>query len=295
MTIRGAPLIGQAAGWGLYLDLAKVKKDKDWSRVFKNSMEILAASRPTGRNLKAALEKLDLSLHQTPIPLKARQARLYKLLRIQEEEWETITKKIAQLGATLLKPNSNVLTICNTGRLATLGRGTAFAIIEEAFRQGKLRHAYALETRPYLQGLRLTAWELKQAKIPHTVITDGMTAHLFANKKIGAFFAGCDRVAANGDTANKIGTHNAALVAQAFKVPVYIACPKENIDPNIASGDKIPIEERSSDEVTVISGKRLAPKGTSAWHPAFDVTPHQLISGIITEEGIWRPNKSKVR
>lgn len=290
MTIRGAPLIGQAAGWGLYLDCAKVDDEKKWPSVLKKTSAKLIASRPTGRNLRAQVEALTNLVGNNASTLKERKRKLLSYLIELENNWEKITDKIAFYGAQLIKPHSKVLTICNTGRLATLGQGTAFAIIAKAFKLGKIDHVYALETRPYLQGLRLTTWELKQAKIPHTVITDGMAAHLMSKVKISAFLAGCDRVAANGDTANKVGTFNTALICGHFNVPVYIACPKENIDAALLSGKDIPIEERSAQEVTHIAGVRLAPSGTKAWHPAFDVTPHHLITGLVTEEGVWDPN-----
>ncbi|MBI4369714.1 MAG: S-methyl-5-thioribose-1-phosphate isomerase [Elusimicrobia bacterium] len=290
MTVRGAPLLGQVAAWGLYLDLAGTLNEREWKRRFGAAYQALGRARPTARNLMARLEFLKKRFYEGPGPCRDRLGALKKFLKDQESEWQAITNGMARHGASVLKRGCRALTICNTGRLATLGRGTALAAIEEAHLQGKLVHVYACETRPYLQGLRLTMWELKQLKIPGTLITDSMAAFLMSQGKVDAILTGADRITANGDTANKIGTLSLAILAKHFSVPFYVVAPEETIDRSLSEGSKIPIEERSHDEVTVIAGKRLAPAGTKAWHPAFDVTPHSLITAIITEKTIWRPD-----
>ena len=289
MTIRGAPLIGQAACWGLYLDLRRCDDLKRWDKVWIAAFTILKNSRPTAVNLVAAMENMGTLINDASLSISQRLDLMHKTLIEQEKTWIDITDRMAKNAARLLSKGSTVLTHCNTGRLATVGRGTALAAIEEGFLQGKVRHVYATETRPYMQGSRLTMWELKQMKIPATLITDSMVSYLMATHKIDAVLTGCDRVALNGDTANKIGTLNLAIAARYFNIPFYIVGPKENIDPRAHTGAQIPIEERSSDEVVKIAGKQMSPKGTKAWHPAFDVTPHTLITSIVTEECVWDP------
>lgn len=292
MTIRGAPLIGQAACWGLYLDLRRATKNKkQWDRVWHRAYTTLKEARPTAVNLVGAMEGLGAIVNNDSDDPAVRLARIQNHLMQQQNYWQNLTNRLAHIGARVLRPGSQVLTHCNTGRLATLGRGTALAVIEEGFRRKKIGHVFATETRPYLQGARLTMWELKQMGIPATLITDGMVAHLMATKKIHAVFVGCDRVARNGDTANKIGTLGIAVLARHYGIAFYVAGPKENIDPATATGKNIPIEERNHDEINIVAGRKITPPGTKAWHPAFDVTPHDLITGIITEEGIWDPNK----
>ncbi|MBI4669877.1 MAG: S-methyl-5-thioribose-1-phosphate isomerase [Elusimicrobia bacterium] len=295
MAVRGAPLIGQAAAWGLYLDLLKAANEHQWKCNFAKAFKLLARARPTARNLKARLELLARLFNNSngPITIDGRKKAIYDFLYKQEAEWEDITRRMAIAGAALLPASCEVITYCNAGRLATLGRGTALAVIEEGWRQGKIKRAWACETRPYLQGMRLTIWELGNLGIPATLITDSMAAHLMAGRRIGAAITGADRVAANGDSANKIGTMSLAIAARYFKIPFYIVAPEETIDRSIPTGREIVIEERSPDELLTIAGKRLAPKGAKAWYPAFDVTPHELITAIVTEKGIWRPQKSQ--
>lgn len=289
MTVRGAPLIGQVAAWGLYFDLVQARSHRDWASRFKRAAQLLDRARPTARNLKARLDLLKERFGNSSKDIALKKQEMKQFLLEQEKEWEKITAALAEHGAALLPSGAQVITHCNTGRLATLGRGTAFAVIDEAYHQGKLRHAYACETRPYLQGMRLTMWELRQAKIPSTLITDSMAAYLMSKGGIHAVLTGADRVAANGDSANKIGTLSLAIAAKYYGIPFYIVAPKETIDLAIPDGSHIVIEERSSDEVVEVGGRLLAPKGIRAWHPAFDVTPHNLISGIVTEEGVWNP------
>ena len=199
---------------------------------------------------------------------------------------------MADFGSALLPKDATVLTICNTGALATCGIGTAFGVIRRAFELGKVRHVYACETRPYLQGSRLTMWELMQNRIPATLITDNMAAHLMATEKIAAVLAGADRIAANGDAANKIGTYGLSILARHHGIPFYVVAPSTTVDLKTATGKDIPIEERSWDEVVRVGGTLIAPKGAKARHPAFDVTPHKLITAIITERGVAQPADS---
>jgi methylthioribose-1-phosphate isomerase len=201
--------------------------------------------------------------------------------------------RLATIGAKLIKKGSNIITVCNAGTLAPSGIGTAVGVIYKAHEQGNVSHVYSLETRPYLQGARLTMYELMQNHVPCSLITDNMAAHIMKTCPIGAVIAGADRIAANGDTANKIGTYMLAILAKHHKIPFYIAAPIPTIDPAIPNGDHIPIEERSSAEVCELKGIRIAPKGAHARHPAFDVTPAELITGIITENGIIKPVNRK--
>jgi methylthioribose-1-phosphate isomerase len=208
-------------------------------------------------------------------------------IAIHNEEAEA-TLKLSQLGAELLKDCFTVLTHCNTGALATAGYGTALGVIRQAKEQGKRLRVLATETRPLLQGARITAWELKQANIPFTLITDSMAGYFINKGKVDCVIVGADRIALNGDTANKIGTYTLAVLAKEHNIPFYVAAPLTTIDPTLASGDEIPIEQRSPDEVTHIQGVAIAPEGIEVANPAFDVTPHPYITAIITESGIIR-------
>ena len=206
-------------------------------------------------------------------------------VRIQAEE-EEATRKLSQLGAGLIEDNFTILTHCNTGALATAGYGTALGIIKQAKEQGKNIKVLATETRPLLQGARLTAWELKRAKIPFSLITDSMAGYFMSRGEVDCVIVGADRITSNGDTANKIGTYSLAVLAMENGIPFYVAAPTTTIDLSLGSGDEIPIEQRSQEEVTHIQGVAIAPEGTSALNPAFDVTPHYYITAIITENGI---------
>jgi methylthioribose-1-phosphate isomerase len=216
-----------------------------------------------------------------------KQALLKEALRIHAEE-EAATERLSQLGAELIKSGFTILTHCNAGPLATAGYGTALGIIIAAHRQDKNTQVIATETRPLCQGARITTWELMQENIPATLITDSMAGYFMSRGKIDCVIVGADRIAANGDTANKIGTYTLAVLASENNIPFYVAAPTSTIDLSLASGDQIPIEERNPEEVTDIAGIRLAPRGIKAANPAFDVTPHRYITAIITEKGIVR-------
>ena len=270
MTVRGAPAIGVAAAFGMAL--AKKRGDDLQSA----SIELRTA-RPTAVNLAWAVDRM----------LRAGGAES-EAERIFREDLEA-NHRIGRFGAELLGRRTTVLTHCNAGALATAGYGTALGVIRSAVEQGKQVAVFADETRPYLQGARLTAWELQQDGIDVTLITDSMAGHFFQQQKFDAVIVGADRIAANGDTANKIGTYTLAVLANAHGVPFYIAAPISTVDPATPNGAAIPIEERSAREVTDIGGARIAPDGVAVRHPAFDVTPARLITAIITDRGVIRP------
>ncbi len=299
LRVRGAPAIGIAAAFGVYLavrdstaqDTAKLLGEIDEAASF------LATSRPTAVNLFWALKRMQ--------KLAARHAKLVdlgvpelKALLLAEatamiDEDNAVCRSIGAHGAALLAKNSlnesiNILTHCNAGGLATAQWGTALAPVYVAAEQGRTVHVFADETRPLLQGSRLTAWELHQAGIPVTVITDNMAATVMSKRRIDAVIVGTDRVAANGDVANKIGTFGVAILAKEFGIPFYVAAPLSSIDMELASGDLIPIEERKPDEITNGFGRRTAPIDVQVFNPAFDVTPHRYITALITEKGIIR-------
>jgi methylthioribose-1-phosphate isomerase len=238
-------------------------------------------------NLRWALERMR-SVWMAPSAVDLAQ-RLEREAQQIEAEDRAANKAIGRHGAQLLPSGATVLTHCNTGSLATAGFGTALGVIWTAYQAGKIHKVLAAETRPYLQGARLTAWELKQEKIPFELITDNAAAHLMRTETIHAVLVGADRVAANGDVANKIGTYSLAVLAAHHRIPFYVAAPLSTIDMATSEGRNIPIEERSASEVTMIKGKRVAPPGVKARHPAFDVTPANLVTVIITERGIARP------
>jgi methylthioribose-1-phosphate isomerase len=270
MVVRGAPAIGVAAAYGVAM-AAQAGQDLD------EAATLLKASRPTAVNLAWAV---DLMMSANGAVSDAE--------RIHREDVEA-NMRMGRFGAELLGQRSTVLTHCNAGALATAGYGTALGVIRAAIEGGKHVAVFADETRPYLQGARLTAWELQQDGIDVTVITDNMSGHFFQQGKFDAVIVGADRIAANGDTANKIGTYTVAVLANAHGVPFYIAAPLSTIDSQCPNGAAIPIEERSAEEVTEIFGSRVAPVGVSVRHPAFDVTPARLITAIITDRGVLRP------
>jgi methylthioribose-1-phosphate isomerase len=273
MVVRGAPAIGVSAAFGVAL-AAQRGDDVDVAA------SALRASRPTAVNLMWALDRM-LRARDAGRDLTAEAESMFR------EDVEA-NKRIGQHGAMLLGSSVTVLTHCNAGALATAGYGTALGVIRAAVEQGKHVAVFADETRPYLQGARLTAWELQQEGIDVTVITDSMAGHFFQQKQFDAVIVGADRIAANGDTANKIGTYGVAVLAHAHGVPFYVAAPLSTIDPQTADGSAIPIEERSAAEVTDIAGTRMTPEGVGVRHPAFDVTPARLISAIITDRGVLR-------
>jgi len=270
MVVRGAPAIGVAAAFGLAM--AK-QNGEDVTRAASE----LRATRPTAVNLAWAIDRM----------LRAGNS-VEEAEKIFREDLEA-NRRLGRFGAELLGSKATVLTHCNAGALATAGYGTALGVIRAAIEQGKSVAVFADETRPYLQGARLTAWELQQDGIDVTLITDNMAGHFFQQKKFDAVIVGADRIAANGDSANKIGTYTVAVLANPHNVPFYIAAPISTIDMATPDGAAIPIEERSAREVTEIGGTRIAPEGIAVRHPAFDVTPARLITAIITDRGILRP------
>jgi methylthioribose-1-phosphate isomerase len=284
MIIRGAPAIGVAAAMGIALGVQK----EDPSQ-FDHICETIRATRPTAVNLFWAIERMrDLHARLAGKPLEEiRAAMIAEAQAIKAEDIECC-KSIGRHGADLVPDGKVVLTHCNAGALATAGYGTALGVIRGAVEQGKKIAVYADETRPFLQGARLTAWELAQDGIDVTIITDNMAGHFLKSGKIGCVVVGADRIAANGDTANKIGTYGVAVLARENGVPFYVAAPISTLDLSIAHGDQIPIEERSSNEVTEIKGVHIAPEGVPARHPGFDVTPNRYITAIITENGVAR-------
>lgn len=273
MAVRGAPAIGAAAAYGMAL-AAKSNAD----RAVAN--DGLAASRPTAVNLFWALDRMQA------LPTWTFEAALAEAKTIELEDLQA-NLAIGEHGARLLPDHCTVLTICNTGSLATAGHGTALGIIRTAYQEGKLDFVYSCETRPRQQGLRLTAWELQQDGIPFKSIADSAAATLMRSGKIHAVIVGADRIAANGDTANKIGTYMLAVCAKHHGVPFYVAAPSSTLDPSLATGNAIPIEERSAEELTHIEGVAVAPKECPVFNPAFDVTPGELVDAIVTEDGIF--------
>lgn len=284
MSIRGAPAIGCAAAFGLAL-AARAKNGARPDRLEK-ARRRLAATRPTAVNLFGALERMARVWKIDP---RALPARLEKEAVAIAAEDRAACRRIGDFGARLLPNDAVVLTHCNAGALATAGYGTALGIVRSAHARGKIKNVYVDETRPYLQGARLTAWELARERIPHRLITDNAAAHFLKTEKVDAVIVGADRIAANGDTANKIGTYALALAARRHGVPFYVAAPTSTLDPSTKTGDGIPIEERPAEEVLAFAGRRVAPAGTRARHPAFDVTPAALITAIVTERGVHRP------
>jgi methylthioribose-1-phosphate isomerase len=289
LKIRGAPAIGVAGAYGLALGALKIKARprEDFLRRLGAVTKAIAATRPTARNLFRALERMQRVADSAKDAGQIKKALVNEAIKIHSEE-AAATRKLSQLGAKLIKDGSTVLTHCNTGALATAGYGTALGIIIKAREQGKKIKVFATETRPLLQGARITAWELKKAKIPFTLITDSMAGYFMGKGEIDGVIVGADRIAANGDTANKIGTYTLAVLAKEHNIPFYVAAPTTTIDLSLASGAEIPIEERSPEEVTHIQGVATAPAGVKARNPAFDVTPHRYITAIITEGGIIR-------
>jgi len=288
MKVRGAPAIGVAAAYGITLGAQNIKattKAKFLSQ-FHKILKAFAAARPTAVNLFRAIDRMKKTTESADFAT-IKQALIDEAKAIHAEE-ETATRRLSQLGAKLIKDGFTILTHCNAGALATAGYGTALGIIKAAWEQGKKIEVIATETRPLLQGARLTTWELMQENVPVTLITDSMAGYFLSRGKVDCVIVGADRIAANGDTANKIGTYTLAVLAKENGVPFYVAAPTSTIDLFVKSGDQIPIEERNPEEVTSIKGVRLAPKGATAANPAFDVTPHKYITAIITEKGIIR-------
>lgn len=284
LEMRGAPLIGIAAAYGLALSLKNV--DSDFEEKFNTAYERLYKTRPTAVNLFKALEDLKGLFEKISDKNTAYQILLNRAIEIHQQDEEFCTK-IGRNGLALFKQKSNVLTHCNTGKLATGGIGTAFGIIKTAYENGLVNHVFADETRPLLQGLRLTAFELDKNGIPFSLQTDSSAAELLKQGKVDLIITGADRIALNGDSANKIGTYTLAVLANHHKIPFYIAAPSSTIDRKIATGEQIEIEYRNKKELFYIQNNLITTDHFDAFTPAFDVTPAHLISGIITEEGLF--------
>jgi methylthioribose-1-phosphate isomerase len=287
LKVRGAPAIGVAAAYGIALGAQQIETHNldDFRKDYKLVSDEIAATRPTARNLFMAVERMAAVVDQAKDVIAAKTALAAEAQKIHEAEI-TSTWMIALNGAALVKDGDTVLTHCNTGPLATTGSGTALGVIIEAHRQGKKIEVLATETRPLCQGARLTAWELKRAHVPFRLITDSMAGHFMKEARIDMVVVGADRIAKNGDTANKIGTYSIAVLAHENNIPFYIAAPSTTFDDRIATGEEIVIEERTPDEVTHLYGKRTAPEGIEVCNPAFDVTPARYITGFITENGV---------
>ncbi|MGD8190850.1 S-methyl-5-thioribose-1-phosphate isomerase [Brevibacillus ginsengisoli] len=296
LQVRGAPAIGMTAAYGLYLGIRHSKTDSFegfWEELNQQA-DYLATSRPTAINLVWALERLKTKVQDNAgltIP-QIKQIILDEAIAIQAED-ERVCKQIGENLLTLLQDGMGILTHCNPGALATAAYGTATAPLYLAKERGWDLQVYADETRPVLQGARLTAFELQQAGIDVTLICDNMAAMVMAQGKVQAVIVGTDRVAANGDVANKIGTYGVAVLAQAHGIPFYVAAPLSSIDLGTATGEQIPIEERPIEEVTQGLGKQVAPNGIKVYNPAFDVTPARYITAIVTETGIYKPEQIK--
>lgn len=295
LKVRGAPAIGVTAAMGVALGAQTVQAAtyEEFAETVLALCNKLAATRPTAVNLFWALERMKQKLKDLrtkPIP-EIKAALIDESQAILDED-VALCRAIGRHGAALISDGQTVLTHCNAGALATAGYGTALGVVRSAWEQGKRVRVIADETRPVLQGARLTAWELMQDNIPVTLITDNMAGALMREGKIHLCVVGADRIAANGDVANKIGTYSVAVLAKAHRIPFYVAAPYSTVDLSTASGDRIPIEQRNPQEVTAIHGScPIAPVGVDVLNPAFDITPADLITGIITERGLFRPSE----
>ena len=299
MVVRGAPAIGCAAAFGVALEALRCSAlpRPEFDRCLAAAFEALARSRPTAVNLFWALSRMKTmsAAGAAQSATEAAQALLGEAQRIFSEDIE-INHAIGRAGAALVPEGACVMTHCNAGALANAGHGTALGIIRSARDQGKRISVIANETRPFLQGARLTAWELVQERIPVTLITDNMAGHMMQQGKVDLVIVGADRIAANGDVANKIGTYTLAVLASRHRIPFYVAAPLSSIDLGVAEGSAIPIEERSADEVTGYGATRWAPAGVAVANPAFDVTAAELVTAIVTERGVMlAPDKAKMR
>ena len=299
LKVRGAPAIGVTAAFGMALALYRLLRERGEALTLEEAQEhlrsvgeLLRSTRPTAVNLQWAIERIlrraDRAIReQSSVPDLARSLR-DEARAIADEDFEACLN-MGRYGAELIADGDTLLTHCNAGSLATAGWGTALAPMYVAHRAGKHLHVFVDETRPMLQGSRLTAWELQQEGIPLTLITDNMAGYFMRYGDIKAVFVGADRIAANGDAANKIGTYSVAVLAQAHSIPFYVVAPRSSIDLKLSSGEQIPIEQRHPEEVTKVRGVVMAPAGIRAANPAFDVTPHSYVTAIITEAGIARP------
>ena len=290
LAVRGAPAIGVAAGYGLVLAVRGAASAAELDRRVQAAADLIVATRPTAVNLRWAIEEgrkvVARMLPRGPAATEAALRAWAEQLHAADLEGNL---RIGEYGAALFQPGDRVLTHCNAGALATGGFGTAVGVITAAFQRGRLAEVWVDETRPLLQGARLTAWELKRQGIPFRLITDSSAGSLMAAGRVDRIVVGADRIAANGDTANKIGTYTVAVLAQYHHIPFYVAAPLSTVDLKTPSGASIPIEERAAEEVTQLGGHRVAPPEIEALNLAFDVTPHALIHGIITDAGVVRP------
>ncbi|MEK7721690.1 MAG: S-methyl-5-thioribose-1-phosphate isomerase [Elusimicrobiota bacterium] len=307
MALRGAPLIGCASAFGFALEIRRLRPSSSaqLQRLAHKTASLLKAARPTAAALFYAADRMLNKARgfAAENPGKFSAAASEKLVRLLDREARLVTSEdetaclaMGNLGAALLPENCVIMTHCNAGALATMGIGTAVGVIIAAHKRGKIKRAYSCETRPYLQGARLTVWELMREGVPSELITDNMAAHIIKTCGVNAIIVGADRIASNGDTANKIGTYGLAVIARHHKIPFYVAAPTPTIDMQARDGGAIVIEERSAREVTFINGSRIAPRGVKVRHPAFDVTPAGLITALITEKTVISPvNRSNIR
>ncbi len=290
LAVRGAPAIGVAAAMAMVLSIKECREEREQLvKKLEEAHRTLAATRPTAVNLMWALDRMMKRAQETKGSTEELKAALMEEAVLIADEDERMCRAIGESGAKLIEDGDGVLTHCNAGSLATFGYGTALGVLRSAHRSGKKIHVYVDETRPLLQGARLTSWELKAEGIPFTLITDSMAGYFMKKGVIQRIIVGADRIAANGDAANKIGTYSVAVLAHAHNIPFYVAAPYSTVDFSIENGDRIIIEERSHDEVTTLGGTRIAPPGIEVANPAFDVTPHRYISAIITDKGIITP------
>ncbi len=299
MVVRGAPAIGVAAAMGIALGALciKAREYDGFKQQIEKICQEFAQTRPTAVNLFWAIERMkNLVITHSDRSVKELKSLLRKeAVKIGEEDIK-INRQIGQVGKGLIKDGYTVLTHCNAGALATAGYGTALGVIRAAFEESKKVKVLACETRPFLQGARLTAWELKQSGIPVTVITDGMAGYAMQKEQIDVVITGADCICLNGDVANKIGTYSLAVLAKEHKIPFYVAAPLSSVNLSFRKGEAVSIEERDEKEVTHIEGKRIVPEGVKVWNPAFDITPSKYVSAIITEKAIVkRPYKNNLR
>ena len=287
LKIRGAPAIGVGIAYAIALGALKIESTARGSflQQLREVSQSLSATRPTARNLFWAIDRMQKVAESGKDTDQIKKALVDEATKIHREQVKA-DQRLSRLGAELIRDGFTILTHCNAGPLATTGYGTALGVIEWAKEQGNNIKVYATETRPLLQGARITTWELKKAKIPVTLITDSMAGYFMSRGEVSCVIVGADRIASNGDTANKIGTYSLAVLTKENGIPFYVAAPTSTIDLSLASGDEIPIEQRSPNEVTHIQGVSIAPEGIDAANPAFDVAPHKYITAIITERGI---------
>lgn len=288
MKVRGAPLIGLTAAYGIAIAVERYEEAplEQLLQRFIAHIDYLASSRPTAVNLEWALNNMKKVGLTAGNLAQLKNLTVNEAIRLHEED-EARCRSIGEYGLSVLEGKKNILTICNAGTIATAKYGTALAPFHLAAENNEFFHVFACETRPVLQGARLTAWELQKAGVPVTLITDNMAAYTMATQNIEAIIVGADRITSNGDTANKIGTYGLAILAKAFNIPFYVAAPTSTFDFSIESGVDIPIEQRASTEVTHLAGQQIAPNDIQVFNPAFDVTPNEYITAIITEKGVF--------